>query len=66
MEKPARRNRLLPWYIGIAIVLVAIVFLGYHIFFVGCETSTAVELIALIVLPVVYLGLMYLTLTSQE
>lgn len=66
MTKTGPRNRLIPWYIGIAIVLVAVSYLGYHIFFIGCETPTIIELIVLIGLPVVYLGLMYLTLTSQE
>jgi hypothetical protein len=66
MNETAPRNRLMPWYIGIAIVLVAVCYLAYQIFFIGCEASTFVELIALIVLPVVYLGLMYLTLTSQK
>jgi len=66
MKQIARRNRLMPWYIGIAIVLAAVGYLGYHIFYVGCEAPTFVQLMALIALPVIYLGLMYLTLTSQE
>ena len=60
------RNRLLPWYIGIVIILLAVIYVGYQMFFVGCAAPTAVELIVLIIVPVVYLVLMYLTFTSQE
>lgn len=66
MKQISRSNRLLSWYIGIALVLVAVIYLGYETFYVGCEAPTIVELIVLIALPVIYLALMYLTLTSQE
>ncbi len=66
MAQAARRNRLLPWYIGIAVVVVAVIWVGYKMFAGGCAAPTAVELIVLIVIPVVYLALMYLTFASQE
>jgi hypothetical protein len=66
MNQITRRNRLLPWYIGIAVVLVAVIYVGYQMFFVGCPAPTIVELGVLVVIPVVYLVLMYLTLTSQD
>jgi hypothetical protein len=66
MNKIVRRNRLTPWYIGIAIVLVAVVYVGYQVFSTDCAVATPVVFIFLVVLPVVYLVLMYLTLTSQE
>ena len=62
----AQRNRLLPWYIGIVVVLLAVIYVGYQMFVGGCPAPTAVELVVLIVIPVVYLVLMYLTFTSQE
>jgi uncharacterized membrane protein len=66
MNQIVRRNRLLPWYIGIAIVLLSVIYVGYEMFVGGCPAPTFVELVVLIIIPVVYLVLMYLTLTSQE
>jgi len=62
----ARRNRLLPWYIGIVIVVVAVVYVGVQMVAGSCPAPTAVEIFALVVIPVVYLALMYLTFVSQE
>jgi len=66
MVQTIKRNRLLPWYIGIAIVIAAEIYVGYEMFYVGCPAPVLLELAMLIVIPVVYLGLMYLTFTSQE
>jgi hypothetical protein len=66
MVQATRRNRLLPWYIGIAIILVAEIYVGYEMFYVGCPAPVLLELAMLIVIPVVYLVLMYLTFISQE
>jgi hypothetical protein len=61
-----RRNRLVPWYIGIVIVLAAVGYTAYQMFYVGCPAPAGVEIIVLAVIPLVYLCLMYLTLVSQE
>ncbi len=66
MSQTVRRNRLLPWYIGIAIVVVAEIIVGYQMFYVGCPAPVLLELALLVVIPVVYLVLMYLTFVSQE
>jgi hypothetical protein len=66
MVQALRRNRLLPWYIGIAIILLAEIFVAYQMFVVGCPAPVLLELALLTVIPVVYLTLMYLTFTSQE
>ncbi len=66
MDRIARRNRFLPWYIGIGVILLAVAFIGYQMFAMACPAATIVELIVLLVIPVVYLALMYLTLASQE
>jgi hypothetical protein len=66
MAQTIRRNRLLPWYIGIAIVIAAEIYVGYEMFYVGCPAPVLLELAMLIVIPVVYLVLMYLTFVSQE
>ena len=66
MVQAIRRNRLLPWYIGITIVIAAEIYVGYQMFYVGCPAPVLLELAMLIVIPAVYLGLMYLTFVSQE
>ena len=66
MAETIRRNRLLPWYIGIAIVIAAEIYVGYEMFYVGCPAPVLLEVAMLIVIPVVYLALMYLTFVSQE
>jgi hypothetical protein len=66
MNQIARRNRLLPWYIGIAIIIAAEIIVGYQMFYVGCPAPVLLELAMLVVIPVVYLVLMYLTFISQR
>lgn len=61
-----RRNRLRPWYIGMAIVLAAVIFVGYRMWAGNCPAPTILEIGVLVVIPVVYLALMYLTFISQE
>lgn len=61
-----KRNRLTPWYIGLAIVLAAVGFVGYRFWAGDCPAPAGVEFIVLAVVPAVYLVLMYLTLISQE
>jgi hypothetical protein len=61
-----RNNRLMPWYIGIVIVLAAVIFVGYQMWATSCPAPTIIELGVLTVIPVVYLVLMYLTLVSQK
>jgi hypothetical protein len=66
MNQVVRRNPLLPWYIGLVLILAAVIYVGYQMFIVGCPAPTFVELIILLVIPAVYLVLMYLTFISQE
>jgi hypothetical protein len=61
-----RRNRLLPWYIGIAIVVPAVIYVGYLLYTSGCAVPVPTALMVLVAIPLVYLVLMYLTFTSQE
>jgi hypothetical protein len=61
-----KRNRLTPWYIGIAIVLAAVIFVGYQMWSGSCPAPTIIEIGVLTVIPIVYLVLMYLTLVSQK
>lgn len=66
MQQSRRRNRLLPWFIGMAITVAAETYVAHQLFATACPGSTALALIALIAIPVVYLGLMFLTLVSQQ
>jgi uncharacterized membrane protein YGL010W len=66
MAAVIKRNRLGPWYIGIAIILAAVAYVAYQMFYVGCPAPTFVELGVLLVIPAVYIVLMYLTFISQE
>jgi hypothetical protein len=66
MNQKPKRNRLMPWYIGIVIILAAVAYIAYQMIYVGCPAPLTVELLTLAVIPIVYLILMYLTLVSQE
>jgi hypothetical protein len=54
------------WYIGIAVVLAAVIYIGYQMWAGSCPAPTIIEIGILSVIPVVYLALMYLTFVSQE
>ena len=49
-----------------AVIVLACGYIGYRMFAGACPAPTAVELIVLLVIPAVYLWLMYLTLISQK
>jgi hypothetical protein len=66
MNQAVRKNRLLPWYIGIAIVVLGELYIAYEMFVVGCPAPVMLELAILIIIPLVYLTLMYLTFVSQD
>jgi hypothetical protein len=64
MQTARPRPRLLPWFIGAAIIVVIDAFL--LLFVVSEGASELAENAVLIGVPAVYLTLMYLTLTSQK
>jgi hypothetical protein len=66
MAQAAGNGRLVPWYIGIVLVLAAVTFVGYQMWATSCPAPTIIEIGVLTVIPVVYLVLMYLTLISQK
>ena len=63
---PLQRNRLMPWYVGLAVIIVAVSFIGYEMLITQCQAPSLVQAMILLVIPTVYLVLMYLTLSSQE
>jgi hypothetical protein len=66
---PAQNSRLYPWYIGTAVIVAFELIIGY-LFFTGSPACASpipqLFVLLLVVLPVVYLTLMYLALKSQS
>jgi membrane protein DedA with SNARE-associated domain len=64
-----QRNALLPWWIGLAILIPAVVYIGYQFTSLAAQCGpVGAGLLAFAVLgviPAVYLALMYLTLKDQ-
>lgn len=67
MASTVARNPLLPWWIGLAIIAAAVVYVGYQFTTLDCGPAMAggLAFFVLGVIPVVYLALMYVTLKSQ-
>jgi hypothetical protein len=60
------RNRMTPWWIGLAIILVAIAIAAYPFWSLDCGPMDGVlALFVLGIIPAVYLTLMYLTFKSE-
>jgi len=68
MASKSSRNPLLPWWIGLAIIVTAVVYIGYQFTTLECGPVAAgiLAFIVLGVIPIVYLSLMYLTLKGQS
>lgn len=66
MAALARRNPLLPWFIGIVIVAIADVYVAYSFFSSSSQAPGPAQLMVLVAMPGVYLALMYLTFRSQS
>jgi len=66
MAEGTKRDRLLPWYIGLVVILAIVIWIGYQMFAVSCPAPSLIEAMVLIIIPAVYLTLMYLTFKSQD
>lgn len=66
MSGTMKRNRLMPWTIGLVIIVLAVLYAGWTLLSSDCAVPAPTVVLALVVMPTVYLVLMYLTLTSQE
>ena len=65
---PQQHSRLYPWYIGIGIIVAFELVIGYLFFAETAPCASPIPqlfVLLLIVLPVVYLTLMFLALRSQ-
>lgn len=59
-----QRNRFLPWFIGLAIIIAAD---GYLLYFRTDEGSAEfAQQTAMVIIPIVALGLMFLVFKSQK
>jgi hypothetical protein len=65
MLRSIPRNRLLPWVVGLVVIVAAIGVASWMLSVSACGAPVATIALVLLVMPTVYLGLMYLTLTSQ-
>jgi RsiW-degrading membrane proteinase PrsW (M82 family) len=66
MPAIARRNPLLPWFLGIVIIAIVDAYVGYAFYSSNCQAPGLAQFLILIAVPGVYLVLMYLTFKSQE
>ncbi len=65
LEDMMQRNPLLPWYIGLVIIGIIDAYVGYLFFTTRCGAGALPQTLVLVVIPGVYLTLMYLTFKSQ-
>ena len=66
MARPGRRNALLPWWIGLAIIGAAVAYAAYRFACEDCGVAALPEFLVLAVVPIVYLVLMYLVFRGQS
>ncbi len=65
MRAISRNNRLIPWFIGLTIILIADLYVGYSFNATSSPPSALAQFMVLVALPGVYLALMYETFVSQ-
>lgn len=66
MPNSKQRNALLPWWIGLAVILAVVAYVAYRFACLDCAPAGYLQFIVLGILPIVYLVLMYLTLKGQS
>jgi hypothetical protein len=66
MAEASRRNQLRPWYIGIVFLLITDAVFFYFVMINNCGIPNPIILGIMAIIPGLYLGLMYLTLKSQD
>jgi len=65
MPVSPRHSQLLPWYIGLVIIAIVDAYIGY-LFYTTSEAPGLAQVLILVILPSIYLVLMYLTFKSQS
>jgi hypothetical protein len=66
MAEAHRRDPLTPWYIGIGFLLVMDAVFFYFIATRNCEVPSPIVFGIMVILPAVYLAVMYLAFRSQK
>jgi len=66
MPNARTRNPLLPWYIGIVIIVALDIWVATQLFSSACQAPGIIGAGVVFVIPAVYLVLMYLTFKSQD
>ncbi len=66
MAEARRRNPLTPWYIGVVFLLIMDAVFFYFVRTQNCEFPNPIFLGIMVVIPGVYLALMYLVFRSQD
>ena len=66
VDRKRARNPLTPWWIGLAVNIVAVIYAGYRFSRLECGPPSIFLLVIILgVMPGVYLALMYVTLKDQ-
>jgi hypothetical protein len=65
MAEARLRNRFMPWFIGLIVIVACDSYVAYRMYATDCLAPTAVEAIVVVIIPLVYLALAYLTFRSQ-
>ncbi len=60
-----KRDPMVPWYIGLALVVAGVGVVAWQMYATECCAPPMAIFLVLVAIPVVYLTLMYLTLRSQ-
>ena len=61
-----RRNYLLPWWIGLTIIVAVVAYFAYRFSCMECgHPGGLIEFMILGIIPIVYLTLMYMSFKSQ-
>ena len=58
-------NPMLAWVIGLIIIAAVDSYIGYLFYVTGCQATGFAQIMVLVILPAVYLALMFLTLKKQ-
>jgi len=66
MASSTKRDRLAPWYAGLAIIAGADFLVARELFSNACQAPSIISFGVVVIIPAVYLALMYLTLKSQD
>lgn len=66
MVMRSQRSQLLPWYIGLVIIAIVDIYIGYQFYATQCQATGLAQTLVLVAVPGIYLVLMYLTFKSQR